>query len=251
MTQSIKHIIPANLRWTLLKLYLRMQGWWYRGDRYECTGCQGSFRTFLPMKEGANPRPNVVCPRCGILERHRLLMLYLKNKTNLFTAQHKVLYFAPEYSLQEHLQRQENIDYLSTDISSPLAMQEFDIMDIPHPDGAFTAIFCSHVLAHVQDDRKALEELYRITKKGGFLIIMDRPFELEKTIEDKDADTPEKRFALFNQDDRYRMYGKDFVQRLEEPGYKVEVIDYANALTVAEREKYRISDKDLIYCCWK
>ena len=228
-----------------------MRGWRYSGNRYECTGCQGRFRAFLPMQEGANPRPNVVCPRCGILERHRLLMLYLKNQTDLFTAPHKVLYFAPEYSLQAHLQRQKNIDYLSTDISSPLAMQEFDIMDIPHPDGAFTAIFCSHVLAHVKDDRKALQELYRITQKGGFLIIMDRPFELEKTIEDQNADTPEKRLQLFNQDDRYRMYGKDFVERLAEPGYKVSVIDYARALTVEERDKYRISDKDLIYYCRK
>lgn len=203
------------------------------------------------MTEGALPRPNVVCPGCGILERHRILMLFLKKKTDLYQKRHRILYFAPEYSLQEHLRKQPNIDYLSTDINSSLAMQEFDIMDIPHPDNSFSAIFCSHVLAHVVDDKLALRELYRITEKDGFLLLLDAPIDIPKTIEDKNADTPEKRLELFQQDDRYRIYGQDYAERLAEPGFEVEVIDFAKELSKEIIEKYRLSENELIFRCWK
>lgn len=251
MKQLIKKILPTSIRWQLRKTYLDLRGWYYRGDRYHCSGCGQSYRTFLPMSDGALPRANVVCPGCGILERHRMLMLFLENETDLYQKKHRVLYFAPEYSLQEHLKKQPTIDYLSTDIDSSLAMQEFDIMDIPHPDNSFSAIFCSHVLAHVIDDKLALRELYRITEKGGFLLLLDPPTEIPKTIEDKNADTPEKRLKLFQQDDRYRIYGQDFSERLAEPGFEVEVIDYVKTLPAEIVEKYRLSEKDLIFMCWK
>jgi SAM-dependent methyltransferase len=251
LKKIIKKIVPAALRWQLRKIYLDVRGFWYRGNRYHCSGCEQSYRTFLPMKEGALPRPNVICPGCGILERHRLLMIFLKQKTDLFQKKHRVLYFAPEYSLQEQLKKQPNIDYLSTDIDSSLAMQEFDIMDIPHPDNSFSAIFCSHVLAHVIDDQLALQELYRITEKGGFLLLLDPPTDLPKTIEDKTANTPEKRLKLFNQDDRYRIYGQDFAKRLAEPGFEVEEIDFMKELSTEMIEKYRLSKHDLIFRCWK
>lgn len=251
MKQLIKKILPASIRWQLRKTYLDARGLWYRGNRYHCSGCGQSYRTFLPMTEGALPRPNVICPGCGILERHRLLMLFLEQKTDLFEKNHRVLYFAPEYSLQEQLKKQPNIDYLSTDIDSSLAMQEFDIMDIPHSDNSFSAIFCSHVLAHVIDDKLALRELYRITEKGGFLLLLDPPTDLPKTIEDKTADTPEKRLKLFNQDDRYRIYGQDFAERLAEPGFDVEEIDFMKELSPEVIEKYRLSEQDLIFRCWK
>jgi len=251
LKQVLKNIFPSNLRWQLRKVAIDFRGLFYRGNKYKCPGCGHSYRTFLPMQDGANPRPNIVCPGCSILERHRMLMLFLKRKTDLFQKKHRVLYFAPEYSIQEYFKQQPNIDYVSADIDNAMAMQHFDIMDIPYPENSFSAIFCSHVLAHVIDDRLALKELYRITKKGGFLLLLDPPNDLPKTIEDKTANTPEKRLKLFGQDDRYRLYGQDFKEILTEPGYEVEEIDFVKELSREEIEKYRLSEKDRIFLCWK
>jgi SAM-dependent methyltransferase len=46
-----------------------------------------------------------------------------------------------------------------------------DITAIPEPDGAFDAILCSEVLDHVPDPTKALDELTRLLKSGGKLIL--------------------------------------------------------------------------------
>lgn len=203
------------------------------------------------MTDGASNRPNVVCPGCAVVERHRLLKLFLKAKTDIYKKPHRVLYFAPEYSLQEHLQQQKNIDYLSTDIDSSLAMQQFDIMDIPHPDASFSIIFCSHVLAHVRDDQKALKELYRILKPEGYLIMMDLPADIPTTLEFENVETAEEREAAYGQNDRWRLYGQDFVARVERCGFKVKVEDFAKELSGDLIEKYRISVLDKIYVCRK
>ena len=233
------------------KNYFDLRGLWYRGSRYHCPCCEKNYRTFLPMKEGANQRPNVVCPGCAVVERHRLLVLFLKSETDIFQKPHRVLYFAPEYSLQEKLRKQPNIDYLSTDIDSTLAMQLFDIQDIPHTDNSFSMIFCSHVLAHVKDDKRALRELFRVLEKNGCLIILDQPADIPKTIEDKKVKTAQERLQKFGQEDRWRLYGNDFVERLSEPGFEVEVIDLTQKLSPKIIEKNGLLKNELIYCCWK
>jgi SAM-dependent methyltransferase len=229
--------------------FLNIRGWWYRGDQYYCPCCEKRYRTFLTMSDGASNRENVVCPGCAVVERHRLLRLYLKEKTNIYSKPHRVLYFAPELSIQKHLKAQPNIDYLSTDIDSSLAMQEFDIMDIPHPDESFSIIFCSHVLAHVKDDQKALKELLRILKKDGLLIIFDVPAENPKTLEYENVKTAKERLKAYGQADRWRLYGQDFIERIEATGFQIEVDHFANKLSETIIEEYRISKRDKIYLC--
>ncbi len=203
------------------------------------------------MTDGASNRKNVVCPGCAVVERHRLLKLFLQAKTDIYHEPHRVLYFAPEYSLQEHLQQLKNIAYISADIDSSLAMEQFDIMDIPHPDASFSIIFCSHVLAHVKDDLKALQELHRIMRADGYLIMMDLPADIPKTLEFENVNTSEERANAYGQNDRWRLYGRDFVSRIESKGFKVMVEDYTKELSEDLIEKYRISKEDKIYVCRK
>lgn len=243
--------MPSSFRLNLRILFLQIRGWWYRGDKYFCPCCGGRYATFLPMTDGASNRENVVCPGCGAVERHRLLRLFLKEQTDIYTKNHSVLYFAPELGIQNHLRKQSNIEYLSTDIDSALAMQTFDIMDIPHPDKAFSMIFCSHVLAHVKNDKKALQELFRILKSDGVLIMFDMPSENPKTLEFDHIKKTEERLEAYGQSDRWRLYGQDFVSRIEEVGFQVEVNNYAKKLPKNILEDYRISVKDKIYLCRK
>lgn len=105
-------------------------------------------------------------PRLRALERHRLIYLYMTQKTNLFNGvKKKMLHVAPESQLARLFQEADCIDYLSADLSSPTAMVRMDITDIQYPDGSFDVIYCSHVLEHVSDDKRAMRELHRVLKR--------------------------------------------------------------------------------------
>ena len=113
----------------------------------------------------------MLCPKCLSLERHRLLWLYLKNRTEFFTAKLKVLHVAPEQCFFKTFRNMKNLVYLTADLESPLADMKLDIQDMPFPENEFDVIICNHVLEHVPDDRKAMHEIFRVLKKGGFAIL--------------------------------------------------------------------------------
>ena len=217
----------------------------YRGTRVHCPCCERSFRKFLPTRSRANAR----CPVCGSLERHRLLYLYLRDVLALFSNEARVLHFAPERSLERRLRAAPALDYVSADLAAKGAMVKVDITDIPFADGSFDVIICSHVLEHVEDDRRAIRELYRVTAPGGRTVVLV-PIAGERTHEDPTVVTPEERLRVFGQVDHVRRCGHDYHERLAEAGFDVQVEDYARRLTAGEREKYGIKSR-LLYCCTK
>src|SRR5262249_51815629 len=135
-----------------------------------------------------------ICPRCLALERHRLLSLYLREKTNLFSDPLKVLHFAPEFCFFFLFKGSSIVDYTTVDLDSPPVEVYMDITDIIYPDDTFDVILCYHVLEHVPDDRKAIAELYRVLKPGGWAILQSPVnANYEKTFEDPSIVTPEER----------------------------------------------------------
>lgn len=198
----------------------RVRAPFYRGDRVECPCCGGRFRAFV--SGGVRRRSGASCPRCHALERHRLLWLLLERFTDVYTAPHRLLHVAPEPRLAARLAAQSNLDYTSADLSSPHAMEHFDITEIPYPDASFSAILCCHVLEHVPDDARAMRELRRVLKPGGWAILhTPMHHELEKTIEDPSITDPEERRRRFGQPDHVRIYGRDFGDRLAAAGFLV------------------------------
>ncbi len=222
----------------------------YFGIRFKCPCCGGHFRKFFSY--GVHPRPNAQCPRCESLERHRLLWLYLQQHTNLFTADLKLLHIAPEPVFQNKFQTMSNLDYISADLESPLAQIKMDITEIPYPDNTFHAILCSHVLEHVEDDRKALRELFRVLKPGGWAILQS-PIDLkrDKTFEDPEIVSPGTRERFFGQHDHVRLYGRDYKDRLTEAGFTVRIDDFVKTLDTQAVEKYRLEKDEYIYFCQK
>jgi SAM-dependent methyltransferase len=146
---------------------------------------------------GFPPRP-AACPGCDSRERQRLLYLYLHERTNLFKDRLRVLHVAPEDCLQPKLASSPNIDYISADLSSSTAMTRMDITDIQFPNGSFDVILCSHVLEHVGDDRRAMRELHRILRPGGWAILqVPVDSSQEHTFEDPRVTDPRERERLF------------------------------------------------------
>jgi SAM-dependent methyltransferase len=207
----------------------RVRALFYRGDRVACPCCGGRFRAFA--SGGVRPRSAASCPRCGALERHRILWLLLEHFTDVYTAPHRLLHVAPEPSLASRLAAQSNIEYTSADLSSPHAMEHFDITDIPYPDATFSAILCCHVLEHVPDDARAIAELLRVLKPGGWAVL-HTPIhhDLERTVEDPNVTDPEERRRRYGQPDHVRIYGRDFSERLAEGGFFVHRFKIAKRL---------------------
>jgi ubiquinone/menaquinone biosynthesis C-methylase UbiE len=104
-------------------------------------------------------------------------------------------------------------------------MVNMDITNINYPDQSFDVIYCCHVLEHVKDDKLAMKEFHRILKRNGWAILLVPPITTGKTFEDPSIVDPEARLMAFGQKDHVRRYGKDYVDRLREAGFKVEVTE--------------------------
>ena len=218
------------------------------GIKHYCPCCGWYLRKFLPF--GVVTRPNARCPRCWSLERHRLLWLYLKDRTNLFTEPLRLLHFAPEAVFESAFKSLHNLDYITADLDSSRAMVKADITDIPYEDYSFDVILCSHVLEHVNDDRRAMSELFRILRPGGWAIFMV-PISGEVTFEDPSITAPEDRERYFGQWDHVRVYGADFADRLESAGFDAEVVRYTRELGERRIRRYGLPESDDIFLCTK
>jgi hypothetical protein len=134
---------------------------WLKGDRYTDPIDGKSYRQFLPYGYGVQ-RPNVLSPGTLSLERHRLMWLYLKNETDFFTAPKKVLHMAPEQCFFPLFKKLKNLDYTTADLYAPKVDVKADILNLPFAENSFDTVFCNHVLEHIEDDAKAMSELFRV-----------------------------------------------------------------------------------------
>lgn len=224
---------------------------WLKGNKYTDPIDGKRFRKFLPYGY-ENQRDNVLSPSTLSLERHRLLWLYLKNETDFFTAPKKVLHFAPEQAFYKRFRNQKNLDYTTTDLNSPLADVKADICNLPFKDEEFDVIFCNHVLEHIPDDTKAMQELYRILKKGGMGIFqIPQDLSRETTFEDNSITDRKERAKIFGQYDHVRIYGRDYFDKLRSVGFTVVEEDYTKKITPELVEKYRLAPGEIIPICFK
>lgn len=224
---------------------------YYKGTKYTDPIDGKSFRKLLPYGYQVK-RPNVLSPSTLSLERHRLLWLYLKNETDFFTTPKKVLHIAPEQCFWSIFKKQQNLEYITSDLNSPLADVKADICNLPFEDNAFDIIFCNHVLEHIVDDKKAMQELYRVLKPKG-MGVFQIPIELERvtTYEDFSITDPKERAKHFGQYDHVRIYGKDYFNKLKNVGFTVDEVDYSKNISSEDFDKYCLSKGEILPVCSK
>ena len=231
---------------------LRVIGFFLQGNKYTCPIINKSYRKFLPYGR-INPRPNALCPGSLSLERHRLLWLFLKAKTPFFENPIHFLHIAPEQCFMKTFERIHGDGYITADLESPLAKVKMDVHQIPFDENTFDAVMCNHVMEHVEDDIKAMREIYRVLKPGGWAI-MQVPFFHpldEATFEDKSITDPREREKVYGQDDHVRLYGKDYPKRIRKAGFTVTEDTFANSLTDQEIVRYALPRDEIIYFCEK
>lgn len=268
MKSAIRRLVPIRIRLLRYKLNDRLR--YYPelflslGHGLECPFCGWHFRRFRPggspypaLSEkrviGASYRPNATCPRCHSNDRERLLYFYLRDRTSIFSAQLKLMHLAPEPQLYRLFRSCVKLDYVTGDFDHPLAMVRMDVIRIPCPDHSFDAVICCHVLEHVQDDRQAMHELYRILKPGGWAILqVPVALALEHTYENPAATTDEERIRNFGQRDHVRLYAaNDYLARLRSVGFCAEALSFANELGDMAIRQYGLLREEKIYFCKK
>ena len=205
-----------------------------------------SYRRFLPYGYGKQ-RANALSPGTLSLERHRQMWLYLQNETQFFTEKLKVLHIAPEQEFLRRFKKMDNLDYTSADLFSPIVDVKADILDLPFADNSFDVIICNHVLEHIVEDRKAMSELYRVMKPGGWGILqVPMKNSLEKTYEDFTITDPKERQKHFGQYDHVRWYGMDYFDRLRSVGFQTEINFYSQKFSESDTKKFGLNRNEIL-----
>jgi SAM-dependent methyltransferase len=268
MQFPLKKLIPFWLARKLRGAYQKTSAFFLSGNDYYCPYCGYSFRKFRPggielpvIREkqiiGAGYRLNNVCPRCYSLDRDRLIFLFLSQKTNIFSAPLKIFHVAPEGCIRALLSRLPNIDYevgmkyhegyyydRNTNI--------LDITNLKFDDKTFDVIICNHVLEHIQEDSKAIGELYRVLKPGGWAVLQVPVSKiLEKTFEDSSVTTLDEREKIFGQFDHIRIYGQDYTSRLSNQGFIVKKINPYKDKWDINLDKFAINPEEDLYIAYK
>lgn len=166
------------------------------------------------------------CPVCGSMDRDRLMTMFISLLGSTDGTKLKVLQIAPSGAMETWLRGRDNIVYESTDLYMPRVSFNADIQDLKMvSDNTYDIILCSHILEHVENDKKAMREIRRVLKKDGLCIFLVPILGgLSSTDEEFECSEHEK-WLRFGQDDHVRLYGKeDFLDRLSEVGFNVYTI---------------------------
>ena len=164
----------------------------------------------------------------------------------------KVLHIAPEQCFLDLFKKQKNLEYITSDLESPIADVKADICDLPFKENEFDVVFCNHVLEHIPDDTKAMQELYRVMKKGGFGVFqIPQDLSRDVTFEDNSITDKDERAKIFGQYDHVRVYGKDYFNKLRSVGFKVDEVDYTKKIDAKQIERFCLMKGEILPICYK
>lgn len=217
----------------------------FKGNKFVDPIDGKSYRKFLPYGYG-KVRKNALSPGTLSLERHRQMWLFLKHETDFFTKKLNVLHIAPEQEFQRRFKAMKNLEYTSADLYSPIADVKADLLNLPFEDESFDVVFCNHVLEHIPDDEKAMAELFRVLKSGGWGILQVPLRMSQNTYEDFTITEPELRKKHFGQYDHVRIYGSDYVQRLQQAGFEAELLLYSQNFSPEDIRKFGLNANEVL-----
>ena len=141
-----------------------------------------------------------------------------------------VLHIAPEAILGAPL-RARAARYVSGDLTAEFGPARIDVLDLQFPDASFDVVVCNHVLEHIPDDHRAMRELRRVLRPGGWAMLLVPDVRGAVTEESPELSDPEELLRLYGQRDHVRRYGWDYLDRLRGAGFTPEVVRLGQILT--------------------
>lgn len=235
------------------------------GFKYICPFCGYHSHDLAPIgndlpiiKEkhiiGAGLR-NGGCYKCGAQDRFKLIYTFLKYELKIFNDNTKsVLHFAPENIIAEKFIEAHFTNYIQADFFAEGQHCEYgkdvthmDVQDIPFAENSFDLVLCNHVLEHVPNDKKVMFEIFRVLKPQGTAILQVPISQTEaKTSENSNITDENERERRFGQKDHLRLYGQDYVSRLESCGFTVHRLNIFKNYS-----KFGINQEEDLFICTK
>lgn len=140
------------------------------------------------------------CNGCSSMERHRALRDIYDSLPREFMATTQCIQFSGDTSVDRAW-------FGSHIVSEYGGANSHDLMDIGLADDSYDWVICNHVLEHIPDDLKAVQELLRICKPMGLVqLSFPMPHWLPAT---RDWGYPDS-----NDHGHFRYYGADVVDSL-------------------------------------
>jgi SAM-dependent methyltransferase len=249
-----------------VRINIRKIGWWISYKRIErrqsCPNYKKNPKVYCPISRTyftnfINSGKYKVAPVWGTRNHHRLIWLYLENETNLLKKENILLHIVPEYGIWKRLKSTAIIEYHPVELilngkgeymkGSPVV----DLTRLDYAGNTFDFIICNYILDHIQDDARAIKEMFRVLKPNGMALITVPNYQPDKdTIEDESITKPKERKKYFGEWNHYRKYGKDLTARLQNAGFEVTEEDYGRKFTKEEFETYGLFN-DILFICRK
>tara|TARA_B100000787_G_scaffold145471_1_gene115678 strand:+ start:17959 stop:18723 length:765 start_codon:yes stop_codon:yes gene_type:complete len=247
----ILKIIPRHWLHIVGPFFLKILSLFLRGNKFEDPINGKTYRKLLPYGR-LKVRENALSPESLSLERHRLIWLFMKEKTNFFNTKLKLLHIAPELCFINVFKKMRNLEYTTADLNSSWADHKIDIHNIPFEKNYFDVIIANHVLEHVEDFHLVLAEFYRVMKVGGWGVFQV-PINTKSldTKEDKSIIDPKERERLYGQKDHLREFGLDYSKILAAAGFKVTESNFTEEIRPDLVERYALTKGEIIYLCEK
>ena len=254
--------LEMNLKRPIIELFERELNSLFS---HKCLICGNYFDEFVPYKVpvsdylrdlqviGSDVK-NFACPYCGSIDRERHLILFIENlKIGRKLFENKdVLHFAPEKYFTQYIDTHRPRKHVLADLyPTSINIQKVDVMNIYFPSGSFDTIIMNHVLEHVENPDKALQELSRVLRKGGYAILQTPYSEkLDKTFSSEDIKSDKERLKYYGQADHLRVFGKDLFQLIQKY-FELNLVKSQELFTDTLAEKYGFNNKEPLFLCRK
>ncbi len=232
-----------NLALPLVEAILR------RKDR-ECPVCgwQGAdFRTFLSADEVI---PACICPGCGSFDRHRQLVLGVRDELARRPGWNPdiMLGFSLSSALRFLLEHEGLARCFRSDVDaddrrfSPDLVA--DLRSCPVADASVDWVFCSHVLEHIAELDICIDELVRVLKPGG-AAWLQVPFEPGLAHSKRIPIDPHRAHAHAWQ------FAPDFGTLIKRPEWEVQEVQASDAVSPGERRRFGIDPEERFWLARK
>lgn len=234
--QLIIGLIPKKIIFKYELIFRTLLYQFYKGKKFQCNICNKGLNRFIKLDNG-----DQLCPNCGSISRNRRLWSILNE--GFLNNGSTILDFSPSRCLYRVLKRNSSLKYTSTDLSGDfLSDYKYDITQIDASDDKFDLILCYHILEHIENDDKAINELHRLLKPDGVCLIQT-PFKDGGIYEDFTIKSETDRLKHFGQKDHVRIYSVlGLKERLIHNGFKVEVKEYEEV----EENKFGFNKKEVV-----
>ncbi|MFK7748732.1 MAG: class I SAM-dependent methyltransferase [Kordia sp.] len=219
LKKTIKQLVPKRFIFQNEPFFRYFHGIFYLGNKHQCSVCKKKLRTFIEL-----PNTDLLCPFCGSLARNRRLWTILNTEDYL---KGRILHFSPSRNIYRKLKKRSDLQYVTSDYEDEfIADFRFDITNIDQEEAIFNTIICFHVLEHIPNDIKAMQELYRVAKPNANVLIQT-PFKEGDIYENPAITTPEDRLEHFGQEDHVRVYSPEGLKtRLTQVGFTVKTLSF-------------------------